>query len=172
MKPDVILAFSFGGNDEIDIVNWRIGARAKRLAQKYNAPMVIQAEIINKAAQVTPFNGGDYEFNPIVIGSNTAHLSTFQVILEFSKFAEERGWKKVSAVAAPPHCRRCIRDLKKFGFEIFKDSYNSFKDYSIYVWYNIESSQWWTRSLLNWWIREIPLRLLPWRIYKKIARSR
>lgn len=167
MKPDAILAFSFGKNDKIDVVNWRIGVRAKRLAQKHNASLVIQYEIFNKAAQVTPLEDGDYKFNPVIIGANTI----FEFVLEFKKFAEKEGWKKVLVVTAPSQYKRCVRDLKKMDFQIIEDIF-AFKDYPVYVWYNVDSYQWRTRSPLLWWFIEIPLRLLPWWIYKKIAQRR
>jgi len=83
-------------------------------------------------------------------------------ICECCKFSKK---VKVIVVAAPMHLKRCVRDLKKSGFEVMKMVSPKLES----SWYEKSSLLPWTRSWWRWWSREIILRLLPWGVYKRLT---
>lgn len=98
--------------------------------------------------------------------------STLKLVKAFRNLNKNRceNWKKVLVIAAPMHIKRCVRDLRKMGFDAYEDEYLKEKyDLPSVWWYHHNSTQWWTRSALLWWPREIFLRLLPWKIYEWIS---
>lgn len=74
----------------------------------------------------------------------------------------------INLVAAPPHKNRVIRDLRMMGFEVETDNELETK-YPSSTWFDHRSTQMFTSHPLFWWPRELTLRALPWRMYKKIT---
>lgn len=70
-------------------------------------------------------------------------------------------------VAAPMHLRRAMRDARKVGFNVVCGKSPLLPGEA--SWYEEKSLLPWTRSWFRWWIREVPLRLLPWCIYKRLT---
>ena len=96
--------------------------------------------------------------------------STLFIAEKSLEWAKKLGLKKVYVVAASPHEWRCLRDVKKVysGTKIRVVLHKMPQKRSF--WYNRDSTQARTRSWLLWWPREILLRLLPFFIYKRVAR--
>lgn len=173
MTEQVILAFAFGNPHWLKS-NKVIAKRAVNLARIFNADIFTQKDIL--------IDKGVARHYCIMYAENKAirqeddyqeYLSTFDIIERFARCAKKEKWEKVWVVAAPQHIGRCLRDLEKtlkkenLKIEILIDSVD---DYDKNTWYSEESTQWRTRSPLLWWLREIPLRIMPWRLYKKIAK--
>ncbi len=161
MKPDVIVAFAFGvfkEQDQHEFPNWHIARQAEYFAKKFSIPIVTQKDV--------PVNTTRIE---VLFVEKEKCLSTLDVAKKVAELAEKRDWHRARVIAAPPHEWRCRRDLRRLGFkEVEGDDYFRFF-YSSKVWFSKKSIQPWTRSLIRWWLREIPLRLIPWWLYKKIT---
>ena len=100
--------------------------------------------------------------------NNPGWHSTLLVASIAEKICNNLGCPKNAVViAAPMHLWRATRDMKRLGFKIF----DSLSPWAAVSWYEKESSLPWTRSWWRWWAREIPLRLLPWWLYKKLTLS-
>jgi len=165
----MILAFAFGAPENIK-PNRLIAHRVNYLSlpDKWGVDIFTQKDV--------PLD----QMNPIFAENVTAkkgYFSTLNVVQAFVNWiivSSIRGeeWSECIIVAAPQHQWRCCRDLKKVSKErgltmkmkIIIDDELEFKNM-----YDKYSHQWWTRSWWQWWLREIPLRLLPWWLYKKIA---
>lgn len=154
-KPDVILAFGFSREGE---ANQHIAISAKVCLRKYEIPIFTQNDVAQHLSDVRPI---------IVVEEGKRYLSTLGIVLAFITLAQKRGWKRVFVVAAPPHIWRCVRDLQKMGFEVFDDRFYFQTAYQKSFWYNRKDSQPWVRGPLRWWLREIILRVLPWKVYFK-----
>jgi len=164
----MILAFAFGSYENIRL-NRLIANRATYLSLSGRADIFTQKDV--------PLG----QMNPIFAENVTAkkgYFSTLNVVQAFVNWiivSSIRGekWSECIIVAAPQHQWRCCRDLKKvlkeqgLTMKIFIDDEFEFEDM-----YEKYSHQWWTRSWWQWWLREIPLRLLPWWLYKKITQRR
>jgi len=158
VKPDVIVVFAFGKFKKcLEFPNWSMAVRATDIAENLKVPIFTQGDM-----PVLP-TGTTAEIYFAEKCEETGRLSTLEIIQRLKELADGKSWNKVYVVAASPHIKRCVRDLKKFGFEVVKEYPHSSLSY------NANSFYWWTRSPFLWWLREIPLRLLPWRLYKKIA---
>lgn len=96
--------------------------------------------------------------------------STLFIAQKSLAWAKSHNLEGVVVFAAPQHRWRCLRDIKKvyFGSNIRIIVPKVPNDHSF--WYNRDSTQARTRSWLLWWPREILLRLLPFFIYKRVAR--
>ncbi len=91
--------------------------------------------------------------------------STLWVVNVAKLFCQNNGFPlRAVVVAAPMHLRRAIRDAEKVGFDVVSGVSPQIKG-----WYEKKSLLPWTRSWWRWWIREIPLRLLPWWLYKRLT---
>lgn len=165
---DVIFAFAFGSPADL-ISNCNIAERAKNIFEDSEEikPLLTQKDIVNafplfyKRRHRKIFIGDDHK---------TEYLSTLKLIKKFNKLAEENNWKKVLVIAAPMHATRCVRDLRKMGFDAYEDKYlKEHYNMALIWWYHHNSAQFWTRSGLFWWSREIILRMLPWKIYEWIS---
>ncbi|MCG2699298.1 hypothetical protein L6251_02695 [Candidatus Parcubacteria bacterium] len=163
-KPDVVVVFAFGAFLAKDIFhspNYWMAEQAKTLALRYGIPIITQWDI----AQFWEDNKGIQLFN--VQKDIKKHISILQISEEAKKLALKYGWIKIAVIATPQHHRRCMRDLKKIGFS-WRCWYFS-NTTPAWGWYSSKSTQFWTRSPWRWWLREIPLRLMPWWLYKKIT---
>ena len=169
-EKTVILAFSFGAPKNIR-PNRLIAHRATYLSLSGNTDIFTQKDI--------PLD----QMNPIFaenVSAKKDYFSTLDVVQSFVNWiiissirGEKEIWKECIMVAAPQHQWRCCRDLKKtlkehgLTMEIFVDDGLEFEDM-----YDKYSHQSWTRSKWKWWLREIPLRLLPWWLYKKMCKQK
>lgn len=171
---DVIFAFSFGSPEDL-ISNHNIAKRAKKIFEDcFKTKFLISQKDIIFA---NPFKGClKMDKNKILINiyildiNMKGYPNTLKLINEFAELAKKNNWKKVLVIAAPMHAKRCVKDLRKMGFNAYEDKYlRKQYNFSSIWWYNHNSTQTWTRSGLYWWSREIILRLLPWKIYEWIT---
>ena len=139
-SPDVIVPFLFGLPTSL-LGNLNIVKRAEELGKELNIP-VSEIDVSERMS------------------------STFKFVKALASVADRNGWKKILVVAAPDHAWRCVRDLKKLGFEAEADDYFSKNGILLY---DKNSEQWWTRSRFLFWLREVPIFLLPFWLYDKIA---
>ena len=154
MKYDVVVAFAFGLPSGLE-ANMKIVRRASELGRSLHLPVFgekIFPKLFSNLIELAP--------------EETGYSSTLKLVKALSAVAKKRGWKNVLVVAQPNHAERCIRDLKQFGFNAEADNY--FRERGMYL-YDKKSLQWQTRSAWQFWLREAPLRLLPWWLYSRIA---
>ena len=156
----ILVVFSFGsketeGNKElVNAIRWFTGGDSRW-------KIITQKDI--------PLSEGDV-FRVFVedFKRSCGWHSTLWVANAAIEICDHYHWPKVAHVlAAPMHIKRCVRDLKRIGFEKVKPF--SFFDGRGIRWYDKKSSLPWTRSWLRWWHRELKLRLLPWFLYKKLT---
>lgn len=162
MKPDVIIAFAFGvfrKQDQYKSPNWYIARQAEYLSKKFRIPIITQKDV--------PVDSTRLE---VLFVEKNGYLFTLDIAEKAAELKERWGWHRAKVVAAPPHEWRCRRDLLRLGFkEVEGDYYLRFKFWFWHrFWFSEKSLQPWTRSRTRWWLREIPLRLMPWWLYKKI----
>lgn len=112
-----------------------------------------------------------------IFPSKGRDLSGLQIIEGARDFLEGRGisYEEVFILAVPQHIRRCMRDARK----VFKDRAVSVVAADLRLspswqrkFYCSTSTQWWTRGPVQWWVREIPIRILQvlwYGMYRKIA---
>ena len=148
-KYDVVVPFAFGLPSELKS-NEEILKRAALLGKELDLPVFAECVFLAKYPEVQ------------LVQSDGCYSSTLKLVKALAEKAKQTEWKSVLVVAQPSHARRCVRDLKRFGFNAEADSY--FLERSMYL-YDKKSLQWQTRSAWQFWLREAPLRLLPWRLY-------
>ena len=152
MAETVILALAFGVGQQI---NHPLKMKVEQLANIKNLPVYTQQDL----AVSLKLNSGIVLFIACQAGD---YLSSLAIIEQFAQAAKVRGWKAVKLVAASQHLWRCARDLKKVLPEIYIDKIPVEVDY-------LPDIQPWVTSPLRWWMRELIIRLLPWRLYKKMC---
>lgn len=90
------------------------------------------------------------------------HISSLAIIEQFAQAAKVNNWKVVKLVAARQHLWRCARDLEKILPEVDIDKIPVETAY-------LPDIQPWVTSPLRWWTRESIIRILPWRLYKRLC---
>jgi len=162
LKPDVLITFAFTENG---LANYTLAEKSIEFARFNNLPMFTQEDISKKieCTSVKILNNHDQ----LYIRESDSYLSTLGLIHGLKKVAEERNWNNVVVAAAPVHCWRCVRDLRKMGFHVLGCLNVGIRTNK--YWFNDNDPQIWVRNSLFWYIRESILRLLPWRVYSKIA---
>ena len=102
-------------------------------------------------------------------GASPTPLTVRKVVDE----AKKTGVKKVMLVAAPPHAWRVKRDIRKLGkmegveLEIVYDDF--LLKFPQDTWFSRESTQRWTSSVWMWWPYEILVRMIPFKLYLRLA---
>lgn len=166
---DVIFAFAFGSPGDL-LSNYNIAERARTVFEDSDTqiPLITQKDVIFANFPLMYMRRHPQIF--ITDDRKIGYPSSLKLIKTIVKIAGERNWKKVLVIAAPMHMKRCVRDLRKLGFDAYEDEYlkTHYNMPSIW-WYHHNSTQFWTRSGLYWWPREIILRCLSWKIYEWIA---
>ena len=90
-----------------------------------------------------------------------------------SNLAEMHVVNTIYVVCAPPHAARCIRDVERavkdagLTVEVKMAFYEGTFTYG--DWFDPGSTQPHVRSAFRWWQREMILRLLPWKVYLRVA---
>lgn len=82
------------------------------------------------------------------------YLDTFEVLLQAGKIMHDHGWKTALIICHPWHAWRIKKVLEKMGIEAI------FPYGIMYVTFDHQSTQWWTRNKFLWILREIPARLI------------
>lgn len=169
MPKAIIFAQAFGAPASLPS-NEAIKRRALLLREYFKAPVVTQNDIAINRNVENVFFGEDY--------IKERYLSTLGLDRVLISLIREKGWysdiERVIVVAAPMHIKRCRRDVTRMLSEAGYGKVEVIADVPRLkpagAWYSRKSSQAWTRSARQWWMREIPIRLLPWPVYKIIAK--
>lgn len=157
MHPGIV-ALEFGVDWTIRS-NRIIGQIASKKARELNAPIYAQLNVrLESGAQVTWAPGED---------------PTLRVVRGAVQWALQRGIDEVWIVAARPHLRRTLRDMREAIHEcgaqidvhICSDVYSHPKD----IWFCSDSAQWRTRTSEAWQRRDWVLMQLPFFLYKRVA---
>lgn len=152
-KYDVVAPFLYGLPTTLDS-NLEIDKRAKERSRTLDIPIFDELTFAAKTGLADGMDTSEWT------------SSTLKYVKALAIAAKKPCWKKVLVIAAPDHAWRCVRDLKKLGFEAEADDY-FLKNGMMF--YNKKSKQWWTRSRWQFWLREAPLRFLPFWLYNLIA---
>lgn len=156
-----VIAFAFS-TQKFGQNRW-ISETALKLAAEKNADIFTQGEFLD----IPPGAKVDY-----VNESFEKPAPTLRIALEAVRWAEKKMVSRFFVVAAPPHLRRCLRDLKyalKLGkSEITLDPYLPVSPKEI-RWFTKDTRQARTRFRFLWYLREVVIFLLPW-LYRKLAR--
>ena len=163
--PDVIVAFGFTKEGE---GNRHLASYAAYLSKQFSVPIFTQKDVARC------FANSDYHLertgqSVLVAEEWDTYLSTLGIATALKREAGSRNWRRVAVVAAPCHEWRCIRDLRKMGFKVIKTDDYLRRAYWFHFWYNRKDPQLWVHGPLIWWLREIPLRLLPWNLYSRLT---
>ncbi len=98
-------------------------------------------------------------------------------IARFAALSAKRiGLTELHIVAAPPHIRRCMRDMRmamrEVGLDATLSAYGQdifLEEHSPSYWFYPKGERYCTQHRLRWVIRESILQTIPWRIYRRIA---
>lgn len=151
MAETVILALAFGVGQTI---NYPLKRQVERLANK-GYPVYTQHDL----GVILELKLG---VSLLMAHQPGDHISSLAIIEQFAQAAKVNNWKVVKLVAARQHLWRCARDLEKILPEVDIDKIPVEVDY-------LPDIQSWVTSPLRWWMRELIIRLLPWRLYKKMC---
>lgn len=152
MAETVILAMAFGVGQQI---NYPLKREVEQLANLKGYPVYTQHDL----AVSLKLNSGIVLFMACQAGD---YLSSLAIIEQFAQAAKVHGWKAVKLVAASQHLWRCARDLEKILPEVYVDKISVETAY-------LPDIQPWVTSPLRWWMRELIIRMLPWRLYKRLC---
>lgn len=145
MKAQVFLGFSFGcrGNRP-GLSNEAIAKAIAKRADWHTTFVCVQWEIGTALREIGFFP--DQEINFL---SGEKHLTTIDVAIHMKALINACHLHdfEVNVFAHQLHMRRCLRALKLLGIDA--------NPIWIKVPFDRESSQWWTRSVSQWYIREI-----------------
>ncbi len=159
-----VVGFAFGKPRSIPANNC-ISMIVCKKARELNAPTFVQFDILILDPQIKTFYAKEY-----------AHQTptTYEVASQAIDWAIVHNIEKLWIVAAPCRFTRCLRDITyiaeqkkaKIKFRICQEIYH--KTYSD-DWFCKRSRQWWTRNKITFWLRELPLLLIPIHFYKKLT---
>jgi hypothetical protein len=158
-----IIAFAFGMPWAIP-PNKTIAEIASKRARELHAPIYTQGDIhIDNGIEVEYINQ-DIDNPP----------PTLCIARGAVQWAKQRGFNYLLIVAAKPHLWRVVRDVKKAireaGAKIEVQTDLEIEDYPENNWFCPTSRQERTRSKVEWNKRERILKLLPFCIYKIVAK--
>lgn len=152
MAETVILALAFGVGQAI---NYPLKREVEQLANLKGYPVYTQQDL----GVMLDLRPG---VNLMMAHQPGDHISSLAIIEQFAQAAKVNGWKTVKLVAASQHIWRCARDLEKILPEVYVDKISVETAY-------LPDIQPWVTSPLRWWRRELIIRLLPGRLYKKMC---
>lgn len=163
MKNAGIVAFAFGVPDTIRS-NRRIARIASQKAREFNAPVYTQLDVPVEPGIEVKYTDEEFDNPP----------PTLRIARGAVQWAKRRGFKKLWIVAARPHLRRAFRDVKEAareaGGKIAIRACKEIEQYPEDSWFCPDSTQDRVRSRKSWNKREQVLNLLPFFIYKRIAK--
>lgn len=162
---DVIVAFAFGSPDTIRS-NQRIAQLASQKAREFNISVYTQLDI-----RVEP----DIEVRYIEEDPGNPP-STWRIAQGVVQWAKQQGFKEILIVAAKPHLWRALRDVeqavRESGEEIRIDVCEDIEKYPEDSWFCPDSTQNRVQSRKKWDKREKILKLMPFFVYKNVAKKR
>lgn len=165
MKTTGIVAFAFGTPSTI-WSNKQIANIASRKAQELGIPIYTQRDV------PVPIRGG---VETIRIEEKFGKPpSTLRIARAAVQWAIECGFTTLLVMAAKPHLPRALRDIERTiqesGMVLKVCAFEEINRFSENSWFCIDSPQWQVRTREAWEIREKILNLLPFSIYKYIAK--
>lgn len=156
-----LVVFSFGSPHWTN-ANLRLAESALELSSARNIEQIICQRWIK-------FNFSSSR----IIREDEKKLSdtTLNFAQQVVRWCNEKGIKKLFVIAAPPHRKRCVRDLTMLladsGLKIDLEEYKGDDSLVEEIWFNKESTKKATKNIYIWWIREYFITFLPWSLYKK-----
>jgi len=153
-----IITFAFGRPSSLPS-NVLLSQYTQMYAKQHSAPTFTQYDIKIQTGEVTTTAGA---------------VPTTRIIAKrAAKWVRKNNFETIYIVAARPHLRRCIRDIKKECRSI-NVSPKIIVIPEIYrtpntTWFHKQSIQWHTRNAFLWWLRETCLLSLPYTLYKRIV---
>jgi hypothetical protein len=154
-----IVAFAFGVPYTIES-NKIIATIAQENSLEHKAPIYTQSDIvINETLNINYIEGDQ--------------PPTLRIAREAIKWAKKNDLDGLLIIAAAPHINRAMRDMK-MAIKEAKQKIILIKCLDVYnypkaIWFCSNSSQTRTKSKMEWYKREIILKILPFFIYKRIA---
>lgn len=146
-RYDVIFPLNFGLPATLP-ANRAIAAVALQAAKRYDLPIFCAPSGI--------FDLGDYQ--NLIERDFPGYVSTVKQVGALVAMAQQRQWKRVLLVAAPPHIWRALRDVRAAGLSV--DAAPSLYEHPRSVWYSRDSEHRQTTSWFRWWFTwELPTRL-------------
>lgn len=157
-----IVAFAFGKPETI-LSNRIIGRIATQEARQRKTMVFTQSDVIVDADIIVEYAEQQAGLPP----------STLQMARNAIAWAKKYEFTRLCVVAATPHLKRCIRDLKKSArennYSIMVFSSDKMAGYIDDLWYCPNSAQKRTQSSITWVLREKLIFALPFWLYKKIT---
>lgn len=162
MKIAGIVAFAFGAPETIHS-NQCIARIASWLARELNAPVYTQLDVrVEPGVEVKYTNEPD---NP---------PPTLRIARGAVQWAKQRGFRELWIVAAKPHLWRALRDIeqavREAGGEIKVRVCREIERHPENLWFCPDSTQERVRSRGAWDKREKVIKLMPFFIYKRVAK--
>jgi hypothetical protein len=144
--------------------NQRIAQIASQKAKELSAPVYTQLDIRVKPGIEVKYTNEEPGNPP----------PTLRIARGAAQWAKQQGFKKLWIVAAKPHLWRALRDIEKAvretGVKIKVHTCHEVEQYPKDSWFCPNSTQKRVRSSEAWYKRERILKLLPFFIYKRIAK--
>lgn len=161
----VIVAFAFGKPCSIRS-NQLIAQIASQKAREFDVPVYTQLDVCIEPDVEVYIIEKDLENPP----------TTWQIARGVVRLANQQGFKKILIVAAKPHLWRARRDVEQAVREVKKEKKievcicEEIEQYPENSWFCPDSTQDRVRSREKWNKREKILKLIPFFIYKNIAK--
>ena len=142
-----------------------IAMGAQTLSQKFEAPIFTQI--------CMPIIAGEFDVSYIAQSPDGSPPPTLRICREAVAWARKRGITVLWVVCARPHRWRVKRDLqyaiREAGSDI-KIYYEGGRRVPYVEWFWTGSKLWYARGPLRWHLRDTILRLMPFAIYRHIAK--
>lgn len=161
MRITGVVVFAFGTPATISS-NERLARIASDRARRLVAPVYTQRDILVGAEQRVQY-----------IEEEGSPPPTLRIARGAVQWAIERGINHLLIIAARPHLRRVLRDVRKAvreaRVEIEVYSCSEIENSKESSWFCPDSKQPRVRSAINWYPREVILRWMPFFLYKLLA---
>lgn len=163
MKKAGVVAFAFGVPETI-LSNRRIAEIVSKKARELNAPVYTQLDVrVEPGVEVTYTDESPGNPPP-----------TLRIARGAVRWAKQQGFTELWVIAAKPHLWRTLRDteraVREAGAQIGISVCGEIEHYPEDSWFCPNSTQERTRSRKAWGRREKVLKLMPFFIYKHIAK--
>ena len=124
-----------------------------KIRKRTGVSMILQIEVANAVLKRLPERPKDLW----IIRKHREkgkYLDTREVVYQTWEIMKKHNWTEAIVIAHPLHISRVVKVFEKMGIEtlIPKDVKN--------IPFDPNSTQWWTRNVFLWWLREIPSRII------------
>jgi len=150
----VAQSFGMGANGTPGLSNEAMAKIVLKIRERTGLSMILQIEVANALLKLLPEKPKDLW----IIKEHREkgkYLDTREVVYQTWGIMEKHNWTEAVVVAHPAHVSRVTRLFKKMGMEtlIPKKDIESIP-------FDPNSTQWWTRNIFLWGLREIPSRII------------